>query len=49
MIGWLIALAILLLFLLLKVGVRVFTDSEDMILNIHVGLLRFALSTQKKD
>ena len=48
MIGWLIALAALLLFLLLKVGVRILWDSESLILKIRVGLLRFALSSDKK-
>lgn len=48
MIGWLIALVVFLLLLLLKVGVRILWDSESLLLKIRVGLLRFSLSSEKK-
>jgi len=48
MIGWLIAIAVFVLFLLMKVGVRIHWDSGSMILKIRIGLIRFSLSTEKK-
>ena len=48
MIGWLIALVVFLLLLLLKVGVRILWDSESLLLKIRVGLLRFSLSSEEK-
>lgn len=48
MIGWLIALAVLVLFLLLKVGVFLHWDSEASVLKVRVGLFRFSLSTDEK-
>ena len=48
MIGWLIALAVLGLFLLLKVGVFFHWDSETSLLKVRVGLFRFSLSTDEK-
>lgn len=49
MTGWLIALGILLLFLLLKVGVRFRWESSESILKIRIGLLRFSLPTNEKE
>ncbi len=48
MMGWLIVLAVLVLFLLLKVGVYFHWDSEASVLKIRVGLFRFSLSTDEK-
>ena len=49
MIGWAIVLALLLLFLLLKVGVWFHWDSQSSLLKVRVGLLRFAISTDEKE
>lgn len=48
MTGWLIALVILALFLLLKVGVFFHWDSQTSVLKMRVGLFRFSLSTDEK-
>ena len=49
MIGWAIVLALLVLFLLLKVGVWFHWDSQSSLLKVRVGLLRFAISTDEKE
>lgn len=48
MIGWILAVVLLILFLRLKVGVRFYWDSQSSVLKIRIGFLRFALSTEAK-
>ena len=48
MIGWLIALTVLAVLLLLKVGVFLHWDNQTTVLKIRVGFLRFSVSTEKK-
>jgi len=48
MIGWLIALALIGLFLITKVGVRFHWDSGSSVLKIRVGLIRFSLPTKEE-
>ncbi len=48
MTGWLITLAVLALFLLLKVGVYFHWDNQETVLKIRIGLFRFSLSTEEK-
>lgn len=49
MTGWLIALVILALFLLLKVGVFFHWDDQSSVLKIRIGVFRFSLSTEEKE
>ncbi len=48
MTGWLIALAVFLLLLFLKVGVFFHWDNQSSVLKIRIGLFRFSLSTDEK-
>lgn len=48
MIGWIIAIALLALFLWMKVGIRFRWDSQSSLLIIRVGFLRFSLSTEER-
>ena len=48
MIGWLIALTVIAVFLITKVGVRFYWDSDSSVLKIRVGLIRFSLPTKEE-
>lgn len=48
MIGWIVALILLALLLLLKVGVRFRWDNDCSVLKIRIGCVRFSLSTDQK-